>query len=175
MTKLEYAKNIALALNNSDASKLLDQIKVTQKELEKRYNKIVANLISKIETNIPIVITDSTKIEELHDLRKACKKLRYMLELLPIENKKALEMRKILQKIQDNLGVIHDYDFTINYLELNEQPSNEVREIINNEMQERNSNYERFIKFCARRLRIYPDSFLIRIKSLKSSLESLNI
>ena len=42
-----------------------------------------------------------------------------MLELLPIENKKALEMRKILQKIQDNLGVIHDYDFTINYLELN--------------------------------------------------------
>ena len=40
VTKLEYAKNIALALNNTDASKLLNQIKVTQKELEKRYNKI---------------------------------------------------------------------------------------------------------------------------------------
>ena len=61
-----------------------------------------------------------------------------MLELLPIENKKALETRKTLQKIQDILGTIHDYDFTINYLELNEQPSNEVREIINNEMQDRN-------------------------------------
>ena len=72
------------ALNNTDASKLLDEIMVTQKELEKRYNKIVSNLISQIETNFPIVITDSTKIEELHDLRKACKKLRYMLELLPI-------------------------------------------------------------------------------------------
>jgi CHAD domain-containing protein len=175
MRKLEYAKNVALVLKNTDASKLLDQIKVTQKELEKRYSKILANLISKIETNFPIVITDSTKIEELHDLRKACKKLRYMLELLPIENKKALQMGKTLQKIQDILGTIHDYDFMINYLELNEQPSNEVREIIDNEMQERKLNYERFIKFCTRRLRISPDSFLIRIKSFMSSLESSSV
>jgi CHAD domain-containing protein len=175
VTKLEYAKNIALALNNTDASKLLDEIKVTQKELEKRYNKIVANLISKIETNFPIVITDPTKIEELHDLRKACKKLRYMLELLPIENRKALEMRKTLQKIQDSLGMIHDYDFTINHLELDEQPSNEVRDIVNNEMQERKLNYERFLRFCTRRLRMSPDSFLIRIRSFKFSLESSNL
>jgi CHAD domain-containing protein len=175
VTKLEYAKNTALVLNNTDVSKLLDEIMVTQKELEKRYNKIVANLISKIETNFPIVITDSTKIEELHDLRKACKKLRYMLELLPIENKKALEMRKTLQKIQDSLGMIHDYDFTINHLELNEQPSNEVREIVNNERQERKLNYERFLGFCTRRLRMSPDSFLIRIRSFKSSLESSSV
>ena len=132
-------------------------------------------MISKIETNFPIVITDSTKIEELHDLRKACKKLRYMLELLPIENKKALEMRKTLQKIQDSLGMIHDYDFTINHLELNEQPSNEVREIVNNEMQERKLNYERFIRFCTRRLRMSPDSFLIRIRSFNSSLENSSV
>ena len=170
-TRLDHAKNIALALNNTDASKLLDEIMVTQKELEKRYNKIVANLISQIETNFPIVITDSTKIEELHDLRKACKKLRYMLELLPTENKKALEMRKTLQKIQDILGAIHDYDFTINYLELIEQPSNEIREIINNEIQERKLSYERLIKYCARRLHVSPASFLIRIRSFKSSLE----
>ena len=175
VTKLEYAKNIALTLNNTDASKLLDEIKVTQKELEKRYNKIVANLISKIETNFPIVITDSTKIEELHDLRKACKKLRYMLELLPIENKKALEMRKTLQKIQDSLGMIHDYDFTINHLELTEQPSDGVRDIVNNEMQERKLNYERFLRFCTRRLRMSPDSFLIRIRSFKSTLESSSV
>ena len=117
------------------------------------------------------MITDSIKIEELHDLRKkACKKLKYMLELLPIENRKSLEMRKILQKIQDILGTIHDYDFTINYLESGEQLSDEIREIINNEMQERKFNYERFIRFCTRRLRMSPDSFLIRIRSFKSSL-----
>ncbi|MEP6576452.1 MAG: CHAD domain-containing protein [Nitrososphaerota archaeon] len=171
MRRLEDAKNVALVLKNTDASKLLDEIKVTQKELDKRYSKILANLISKIETNFPIVITDSTKIEELHDLRKACKKLRYMLELLPVENKKALETRKILQKIQDILGTIHDYDFTINHLELEGQPSNEIREIINNEMQERKLNYERFIRFCLRRLRMSPNSFLIRIRNFKLSLE----
>jgi len=169
VTRLEYAKNIALALKNTDTSQLLDQIKVTQKELEKRYNKISANLISKIETNFPTVITDSTRIEELHELRKACKKLRYMLELLPVENKTALEMRKTLQKIQDILGTIHDYDFTINYLESKEQPPNEIRAIINNEMQERRLNYEGFIKFCTRRLRMSPDSFLIRIRSFRLS------
>ena len=175
MRRLEYAMNVALVIKNTDASKLLDEIKVTQKELDSRYSKILANLISKIETNFPIVITDSTKIEELHDLRKACKKLRYMLELLPIENRKALEMRKILQKIQDILGTIHDYDFTINYLESGEQLSDEIREIINNEMQERKLNYERFIRFCTRRLRMSPDSFLIRIRSFKSSLERQRI
>ena len=175
LTKLEYAKNIALALNNTDASKLLDQIKVTQKELEKRYNMIVANLISKIEAYFPIVITDSSRVEELHDLRKACKKLRYMLELLPIENKTALEMRKTLQKIQDILGTIHDYDFTINYLKTAENSSNEIREIINNEMQERKLNYERFIRFCLRRLCMSPNSFLIMTRNFKLSLERTSI
>jgi len=175
VTRLDHAKNIALTLNNTDASKLLDEIKVTQKELEKRYNKIVANLISEIETNFPIVITDSTKIEELHELRKACKKLRYMLELLPIENKKALEMRKTLQKIQDILGTIHDYDFTINHLKSAEQLSNEIHEIINNEIQGRKLSYERLIKYCARRLHVSPASFLIRIRSFKSSLERTSI
>ncbi len=79
-------------------------------------------------------------------------------------------MRKILQKIQDNLGIIHDYDFTISHLE-----SNEIREIINNEMQERKLNHERFIRFCVRRLHVSPDSFLIRIRSFKLSLERTSI
>ena len=175
VTRLDHAKSVALALSNTDASKLLDEIKVTQKELEKRYNKIVANLISEIETNFPIVVTDSTKIEELHELRKACKKLRYMLELLPIENKKAIEMRKTLQKIQDILGTIHDYDFTINHLKSAEQLSNEIHEIINNEIQGRKLSYERLIKYCARRLHVSPASFLIRIRSFKSSLERTSI
>ena len=35
VTKLEYAKNIALALNNTDASKLLDQIKGNPKRTGK--------------------------------------------------------------------------------------------------------------------------------------------
>jgi CHAD domain-containing protein len=65
----------------------------------------------------PVVITNLSKLEELHGLRKDCKKLRYMLELLPEENKDSLQMKKTLQRIQDILGSIHDFDFTIAHLE----------------------------------------------------------
>jgi len=114
------------------------------------------------------VITDSSSIEELHDLRKFCKKLRYMLELLPEDNKSAMgQMRKTLQKIQDILGAIHDYDFTIQYLKSVENLSKEIQEIIDTEMDERRIKYEEFLKFCKRRLHISPESFLIKIRRLR--------
>ncbi len=106
-------------------------------------------MISRLESNFPIVITDPSSIEELHDLRKFCKKLRYMLELLPEDNKSAMgQMRKTLQKIQDILGAIHDYDFTIQYLKSVENLSKEIQEIIDTEMDERRIKYEEFLKFC---------------------------
>jgi len=166
-TKLEHAKEIALSLKNTDISKILDKIDVTEKNLQKRYNKILSRLISRLESNFPIVITDSSSIEELHDLRKFCKELRYMLELLPDDNKSAVgQMRKTLQKIQDILGAIHDYDFTIQYLKSVENLSKEIQEIIDTETDERRIKYEEFLKFCKRRLHISPDSFLIKIRRL---------
>lgn len=168
VTKLEHAKEIALSLKNTDISKILDKIDVTEKNLQKSYNKILSRLISRLESNFPIVITDSSSIEELHDLRKFCKKLRYMLELLPDDNKSAVgQMRKTLQKIQDILGAIHDYDFTIQYLKSVENLSKEVQEIIDTETDERRIKYEEFLKFCKRQLHISPDSFLIKIRRLR--------
>lgn len=164
--RLEHAKEIALSLKNTDITKLLDKINVTERDLQKRYNKILSRLISKIEASFPVVITNSSKIEELHGLRKDCKKLRYMLELLPDDNKIALQMEKTLQRIQDILGSIHDNDFTISYLESLGQSSKEVQEIKSTESEERRLKYEEFLKFCKRRLRIAPDSFLIRIRTL---------
>jgi CHAD domain-containing protein len=164
--RLEHAKEIALSLKNTDITKLLDKINVTERDLQKRYNKILSRLISKIEATFPVVITNSSKIEELHGLRKDCKKLRYMLELLPNDNKIALQMEKTLQRIQDILGSIHDNDFTISYLESLGQSSKEVQEIKSTESEERRLKYEEFLKFCKRRLRIAPDSFLIRIRTL---------
>ena len=167
-TKLEHAKEIALSLKNTGISKILDKTDVTEKNLQKRYNKILSRLISRLESNFPIVITDSSSIEELHDLRKFCKKLRYMLELLPDHNKSAVgQMRKTLQKIQDILGAIHDYDFTIQYLKSVENLSKEIQEIIDTEMDERRIKYEEFLKFCKRRLHISPESFLIKIRRLR--------
>ena len=166
---LEHAKSIAGSLKSTDTSKIIDKIGVTEKDLQKRFDKILARLISNIESTFPVVLSDSLKIEELHDLRISCKKLRYLLELLPDGNHGALKTRKTLQKLQDILGAIHDYDFTTHYLSSSGQSSKEIQEIINSENEERRLKFDEFLKYCKRRLDISPDSFLIMIRSLKSS------
>ena len=166
---LEHAKSIAGSLKSTDTSKIIDKIGVTEKDLQKRFDKILARLISNIESTFPVVLSDSLKIEELHDLRISCKKLRYLLELLPDENQGALKTSKTLQKLQDILGAIHDYDFTTDYLSSLGQSSKEIQEIINCENEERRLKFDEFLKYCKRRLDISPDSFLIMIRSLKSS------
>ena len=166
---LEHAKSIAGSLKSTDTSKIIDRIGVTDKDLQKRFDKILARLISNIESTFPIVLTDSLKIEELHDLRISCKKLRYLLELLLDENQGALKTSKTLQKLQDILGAIHDYDFTTDYLSSLGQSSKEIQDIINSENEERRLKFDEFLKYCKRRLDISPDSFLIMIRSLKSS------
>ncbi len=167
-SSLEHAKTLARSIKSTDISKIIDRIGVTEKELQKRYNKILTRLISKIESTFPDVLTNPLAIEELHDLRITCKKLRYMLELLPDENKNAMQIRKTLQRLQDILGAIHDYDFTTGYLKSLGQSSKEIQEIINIENEERRLKFEEFLKYCKRRLDISPDSFLIRIRSFKS-------
>lgn len=165
--KLETAKTIALSLKSIDIATILDEINVTEKELEKRYNKILSRLISDIESTFPVVLAKPLALEELHDLRIACKKLRYMLELLPGENKLAVQIGKSLQKLQDILGSVHDSDFTIGYLRSLPQSSKEIQEIINMENDERRLKFEQFMNYCKRRLRISPESFLIKIRSFK--------
>jgi CHAD domain-containing protein len=162
-SNLEKAETIAISLKDLGSNKVVDKMNITEKELQKRYNKVLSNLISKIEVNFPIVITNAKKIEELHQLRKDCKKMRYMLELLPEENRDAIELKKIFEKIQDHLGSIHDFDITINYLQALE-PNKEIQEMINSEIEKRRLKYEEFLNFSKRRLRLTRDSFLIRIK-----------
>ena len=170
-SNLEGAKSIALSLQNMHSNKILDKMDITEKELQKRYNKLLFELISKIETNFLIVITNTLKIKELHELRKDCKKLKYILELLVKDNnnKKNITMKliKTLQNIQDILGNIRDYDITIDYLKKLE-PNKEIQEIVNNEIEQRRLKYEEFLRFCKRRLQISKDSFVARIKSLLS-------
>ncbi len=171
-SNLEGAKSIALSLKNMNSNNILDKMDITEKELQKRYNKLLFELISKIETNFLIVITNTLKIKELHELRKDCKKLKYILELLIKDNNNknniAMGLIKTLQNIQDILGSIRDYDITIDYLKKLE-PSKEIQEIVNNEIEQRRLKYEEFLRFCKRRLHISRDSFFARIKSLPSS------
>jgi CHAD domain-containing protein len=163
-SKLENAKTIALSLKNMNSKKILEKIDMTEKELQKRYSKILLIFIRKIETNFLIVINNASKIEELHELRKDCKKLRYFLELMGKENNNAIKMIKTLKNIQDILGSIRDTDITIDFLKKLE-PSKEIQEIINNEIEQRRAKYQEFLIFCKRRLYISNKSFFIRIKS----------
>ena len=164
---LERAKTIARSLKSTDTTRIIDKIGVTEKELQKRYNKMISRLIFRIESIFPAVLTNQAKLEELHDLRISCKKLRYLLELLPEDENNVLKTRRTLQKLQDILGTLHDYDFTIEYLGSLGQSSIEIQEIITIEKEERNAKYHEFLRFCKRRLDISQDSFLIMIKSLK--------
>ena len=165
--KLEDSKNLAVAIKRMDTSRLVDRMDLTEREIKNRYNKIITDLVSKLEKNFVLVIYDSSKLDELHELRKDCKKLRYLLELLPQEDKQAFAIRKILQKLQDILGEIHDFDITIDFLKSLEF-NKEIQEVINNEIEQRKIKYQDFLKFCKRRLDISQDSFLIKVQNFLS-------
>jgi CHAD domain-containing protein len=167
---LERAKTIARYLKSTDTTKIIDKIDVTEMELQKRYCKMISKLICQIESAFPTILTDPLRLEELHDLRISCKKLKYLLELLPEETNDVLKTRKTLQKLQDILGTIHDYDFALEYLNSLGHSSIEIQEIISTEKEERNAKYDDFLRFCKRRLDISKDSFLILIKSLNNDM-----
>ena len=101
------------------------KIKISNKRSKKRFSKVIGRFATRIEHNLPIVAYDNEKITELHELRKDCKKLRYLLELLPDNNHKdqrsekddyVSELMEKLESVQDILGIIHDHDTTIAYL-----------------------------------------------------------
>jgi CHAD domain-containing protein len=169
LARLERAKTIAVPLKSIDTATILDELGVTEKELQKRFIKIVSRLISTIDSIFPVVLSNPQALEELHDLRIACKKLRYMLELLPNNNKLAVQTRESLKKIQDSLGSIHDSDFTIGYLKALPQSSKEIQEIIDKENEYRRLQSERFLNYSKRRLGISPDSFLFKLRSFNSA------
>jgi CHAD domain-containing protein len=139
---------------------------IPAKQLEMRFNKVQLGLRQSIELDLPIVLTNVNKIEELHELRKTCKKLRYLLELAShqnvINNKEINAVITELEDIQDILGSIHDSDMTIAYLKRLRHPNN-VTHILHDEISERNKKYEDFIQFCKRSLSDARHNFLNQI------------
>jgi CHAD domain-containing protein len=53
---LERAKLIAQSLKSSDTTKIINKIDVTEKEIQKRYDKMISKLISRIESTFPAVL-----------------------------------------------------------------------------------------------------------------------
>ncbi len=141
--QLNAGHRIALRLKNILPPKLKEN-DIKESKLRKRFQKIVSELITQINHNIPLVLSDDKKIEEIHKLRKDFKKMRYSIELTT-DSIDSLKSIKSLKKIQDELGLIHDSDIFLDYLKTIEGP-HELSEIIREEIIGRRERYQKFVE-----------------------------
>jgi CHAD domain-containing protein len=145
--KLENAKVIAVRLRKLPLPKVKKK-SVPKAKLTKKFNKLISKFGGRIQLNLPLVTTDPDKVAELHELRKDCKKLRYLLELVSHDNSSGniiSKMEEELQNMQDLLGAIHDCDATVVYLK--RQKRQKTNEIIEDIVQERKKRYENFLAY----------------------------
>lgn len=125
-------------------------------ELESRMDEAARRLVRKIRDGLPAAVSDRNAVEELHQLRKDLKKLRYVLEVMPAGarrpyEKKVSRMLDIkkgplmprLKELQDELGAIHDIDITVQYLASLGQTADAL---IEGENAERDRLFGRFAK-----------------------------
>jgi len=151
-SRIEHIKNaniLALKISRLPSPKI-SKSALKESKLEKKYLKVLDDIVLNIQKNTIIALRDEKKINELHMLRKDFKKLRYSLEFVS-DKKTTFEMLKNLKNIQDMLGEIHDGDMIIDYLKSIEQNSRYL-DIISAEVVERNKKYNTFVTF----FRKYP-------------------
>jgi len=148
-TELRQALGLAKALGKISSLAIKG---IPSSKIEKRMNKIIERLTIRIREMLPLVLSDDTKKEELHSLRKNCKKLRYVFEVLPQSHIKKYGKKldsiiggKDLKEIQEKLGLIHDSDITMDYLQNSRQGL--AKQLVNKETAERNNLYIEFVKY----------------------------
>ncbi len=141
--QLNAGHRLALRLKDISPPKLKKN-DIKEFKLQKRFQKIMSNLIIDINRKIPLVLSNDKKVDEIHELRKDFKKMRYSIELTA-ENTDFLKSIKSLKKIQDELGLIHDCDIFLDYLRNIEGP-HELSEIIRKEIIERRERYQKFVQ-----------------------------
>ena len=163
--KLRKARKIAMLLRKLPSPKI-NEDDISNKKLQKRFTKVISKFSDRIELNFPVVLTNADKIRELHEMRKDCKKLRYMLEILPNQDNEIAKTITELEEAQDMLGVIHDDDITISYLRRLRQPE-KVHHILEGVISERNKKYEEFVEFSKRNISNSKQNFFNQISSLR--------
>ncbi len=141
--KLKKARTVAYELKGLSLLKI-EKIDVSNSKIEKRLYKILNRLIKLIGQNVPLVLDDEKKIEELHTLRKDLKKLRYSIELTSNDEYTSGFIYE-LKKMQDLLGEIHDSDIMIDYIK-SVRKLTVLTDIINGEIAGRGEKYKVFVK-----------------------------
>jgi CHAD domain-containing protein len=147
--KLKKAKIAAKELRKLLAPKIY-KYKISSRKLTKRYNKLLHEYSNKIQLNLPLVLIDGNKVSRLHELRKDCKELRYLLELLPQGNlldKNLPELEEELQNMQSLLGAIHDCDAAVAFLR-RQTKLQDRNDIIESIIRKREKRYDDFLVHC---------------------------
>jgi CHAD domain-containing protein len=120
--ELERARKLALVVK---ALKPMHVEYVSTNKLKSRIDKTADKLCSMIMETLPIALSSSAQVEDLHRLRKDCKELRYTFEIIPTGYRKRYEKMATsaignasitLEKLQNLLGLIRDSGLTIEYL-----------------------------------------------------------
>lgn len=175
--ELTESKTLAVELRKLSVPKLGDNnINISEKKLKKRFNNVVGKLANTIEKNYPVVLSSSKRLIELHEMRKDCKKLRYLLELLPndrdVKNQdkdKVSQLIDELEKVQDMLGTIHDYDTTIAYIKKHVENHSKYRSldnIVKYVYEDRRKKFEQFIEYCRVDLSNSKDNLFVNIMNI---------
>ena len=148
--KSKKLKNILKNAKKLKKLKISRIKKTSNKKLNKKYEKIIFSLVTKIQENIPIVVSDESKIKELHSMRKTAKKLRYVLEIDPNESFKGiLDKMKLFQEL---LGKIHDCDITINFLQKHSKKNPNLKSVILEEQKTRSQIYQKLVNSLSEKL-----------------------
>ena len=121
-------------------------------KIESRIDKKTDRFSIRIKEVLPAILLDGTKKDEIHMLRKDCKKLRYIFEAVPDNDAKKYRKKiegailgKDLEEIQGKLGAIHDSDITIEYLQ--KKKSKFAKKLVVKESGVRDHLYQEFIKY----------------------------
>jgi CHAD domain-containing protein len=139
---LEQAKELALSVQKDPGPRVKPR-DLSDAMLQRRYNKVVRKLGSKITSELALVREDPSKVEELHVVRRDCKQLRYVLEMS--EFSRPPKPLVTLRSWQDLLGAIRDHDVMIEYLR-GLRKSAEIQVALNTEVENRNKSYRKFVE-----------------------------
>ena len=112
------------------------------RSLGRRFEAVVEELEGDVQRGVRASVEDESRVDELHALRKDCKRLRYTLELVPA-GPRASRLVRVLQRWQDALGEIRDLDVALEYLARAKQTAGVRRALA----AERALRHERYLAF----------------------------
>jgi CHAD domain-containing protein len=157
----------AMASSEGKGQKAIALDSLSNSKVEDRVDKVIRRLNKNLKKLLPQVLGDETKVSELHEARKDCKKLRYALDVIsedlkkpyveklvdilaeaghPLDSKKDPE--DVLHELQDLLGNVHDSDITIDFLSVHD--SKDARKLLALERAHRKQEFQKFSAFMVR-------------------------